>query len=427
MSQASRYTVVAVALHWAIALAILANLALGYWMGGALDSPGEQARATAAFQLHKSIGLSVLVLSLLRLAWRFLYPPPPAPPGMRGWERWLATLTHWLFYGLMVGIPLSGWLYVSTQWRGDAPFTIPTLWFGLFEVPHLLALDEAGNALRQQLAAITGDIHALLVIGLLTLLALHVRAALRHQFLQRDGILARMLPGLPTPEALPAAPRRPAGGLRGVLAATATLAVAAVVIGLGTGALLSPGVPRSTSPLAQALPELLANADTQGPAWPVDSELSHIRFSGVHAGVPFEGHFGGWLAAIHFDPRAPRQATVAAVVDTASATDGIPLHDKTLPQGEWFDAAKYPHASFLSTAVTRLGDNTFRVTGALRIKDKQLKNLPLTLTIEGDRLTIEGTVELDRSVLDMGMESDPGFQYVSRVIEVEVETVAHRP
>lgn len=425
MSSPARYTAVAVALHWVIALAILGNLALGFWMGGAIEAPGAQSTATAAFQLHKSIGLTVLALSLLRLAWRFLYPPPPPPAHMATWERFLAGLTHWLFYGLMIGIPVSGWLYVSAQWRGDGPFTIPTLWFGLFEVPHLFALDTASEALRQRLAAVTGSLHEAVAIALLVLLVLHVAAALRHQLFQRDGILTRMLPWLSSPEALAAPPRRPFGGTRGALAALATAVVAGVFLVLATGAAFSPRAP--ASPLAAAMPALLAGADTGEPAWEVDSEQSHIRFSGVHAGIPFEGHFGQWLATIHFDPANPGASTVAALIDTGSATDGVPLHDKTLPQGEWFDVANHPHASFLSREISALGDNTFRVTGTLTIKGREVNQLPLTLTLRDGTLTLEGKVALDRTELDLGMASDPGAQYVSRTIEVEVRTVARRP
>ena len=84
---AQRYTAVAIVLHWAIALAIFGMIALGWWMGDALEDSATQAQAIAAFQLHKSIGLSVLVLSLARLGWRLINPPPPLPAGMKAWER----------------------------------------------------------------------------------------------------------------------------------------------------------------------------------------------------------------------------------------------------------------------------------------------------------------------------------------------------
>lgn len=424
MRSHSRYTAVAVALHWIIATAIVVNLGLGLWMGRAIDSMADPAGAIDAFQWHKSIGLTVLVLSLARLAWRFLYPPPPLPAHMLPWERTAAAITHWLFYILMVAIPLSGWLYVSAQWRGDAPFTIPTLWFGLFEVPHLFGLNEAGMELRRRLASLAIDSHGALALALVGLLILHIAAALRHQFWQRDGLLARMLPWLSSPERLTPPPRSPGGGLSGILAATATLVIAVVFIGYGTTATLVPGETSLKPAAAEALQDLI---DTDTPAWSVDADNSHIRFAGVHAGRDFQGHFGQWRAAIHFDPQNPGQSQIAAVVDTASATDGVPLHDRTLPQGEWFDSANHPYATYRSTAITRLGEDNYQLEGTLTIKDNPVELPPLTMTLAEDTLRIEGEVALDRAEVDMGMESDPGGQFVSRTITIDVDVAANAP
>jgi cytochrome b561 len=84
--------------------------------------------------LHKSIGLTVLVLTTLRLLWRLTHKPPLLPAAMSGWERFSAKAAHYI---LMVVVPLSGWTYVSSQWADGKPLNVPTLWFGLFQVPHL--------------------------------------------------------------------------------------------------------------------------------------------------------------------------------------------------------------------------------------------------------------------------------------------------
>lgn len=420
------YTVVAITLHWVIAAAILANLGLGLWMGWAIDSPELQAGAVSAFQFHKSLGLAVLVLSLIRLAWRLLYPPPPLPTGMSGWERALATITHWLLYGLMIAIPLSGWLYVSAQWRGDAPFNIPTLWFGLFEVPHLFGLGDAGRALRQQAAAVAFSAHGAMALALVILLALHVGAALKHHFMQRDGVLARMLPWLATAEqpVMPA-PRRPAA--RNLAAAGATLLIAALFLAYGVTARLAPVEVAEPGSIAGKLHTLVADSGSSAGEWHVAADNSHIRFAGIHAGRAFNGHFDDWQAAIHIDADAPERSLIAAVVATASATDGVPLHDRSLPQAEWFDVANHPHATYRSTAIESLGDNRHAVTGTLTIKGHAVELAPLILIVEGETLTISGTVELDRTAVDLGMESDPGGQYVSRIIEIHIDVTAIAP
>src|SRR3990167_10371353 len=110
MRQRTRYSAVAMLLHWSIAALIIANLFLG-WRMGFLKGLAQ----FDMFQLHKSVGITVLVLSIVRLVWRMLNPVPPLPAGMKGWEVAAAHVTHWAFYGLMIGLPLTGWTVVSVS------------------------------------------------------------------------------------------------------------------------------------------------------------------------------------------------------------------------------------------------------------------------------------------------------------------------
>jgi len=416
---------VAITLHWVIAAAILLNLGIGLWMVWAIDSSELQAGAVSAFQLHKSIGLAVLVLSLIRLAWRLLYPPPPLPVAVRGWERALAAITHWLFYGLMIGLPLSGWLYVSAQWRGAAPFNIPTLWFGLFEVPHLFGLSDSSAALRQQAAAISLNIHGAMALTLIFLLVLHVAAALKHHFLQHDGILARMLPWLAVRGAKASGPQRPTAS--SLAAAVTVLLLAVLLLFYGVTARLVPVEITEPGSLSGKLQQLVGESGVTAREWQVAADISHIHFEGVHAGRAFKGHFAEWQAAIHLDSQRPEKSFIAAVVATASASDGVPLHDRSLPQSEWFDVANHPYATYRSTAIESVGDNSYVVSGMLTIKGHTVALAPLELVIEGDKLTIAGLVELDRTAVDLGMESDPGGQYVSRIIDLDIAVTAFSP
>jgi len=269
----ARYTAVAIALHWVIAAAIVGNFALGLWMHEAIDAAQHPSRVVEAYQVHKSLGLTVLILSLFRLAWRLLHRPPPLPNSLSAGQKFIAGATHWLFYALMIALPLSGWLYVSTQWRDGAPLNVPTLWFGLFEVPHLLGLDQATLDARQDLAAVTGETHELLAFGTMGLLLLHVGAALKHQFVDRDGILGRILPALP--RATGTTPARRwliPGALVTVLAALAAL----------VSLVLSPNDGSWTDGV-----HITATAE----GWIIDPDNSEIAFEGVHAGKRFRGHF----------------------------------------------------------------------------------------------------------------------------------------
>lgn len=388
---AARYTAVAIALHWAIAAAIVLNLGLGWWMHEAIEESAWAARAIAAFQLHKSIGLTVLGLSLLRLAWRLAHRPPPLPDGMRVWERLAARAVHWAFYGLMIALPLSGWLYASTQWREDQPLAVPTLWFGLFEVPHLLGLDELPAPRRASLAGPLEDTHEALAWIMAGLLALHVVAALKHHWLDRDGVLASMRPG-------------------------AGLSVAAATLALLVAAGFAPSGSRAQAGDIRGVPG----------GWIVDP-ASEIAFSGKHAGVPFRGRFTRWQADLRFNPLAASAITVAAIVETGSATDGVPLHDETLPLPEWFDVARHPQARFAATRIAARPGGGHTVEGALTIKGRVLPVPPLDLELTEDTLVIRGRFTLDRADAHLGMESDPDGEYVSRRIQVEVNVRATRP
>jgi len=387
----ARYTAVAVVLHWAIAAAIVLNLLLGWWMHEAIEDDDWAAQAIAAFQLHKSIGLTVLVLSLARLGWRLAHRPPPLPAAMRAWERATARAVHWAFYGLMVAVPLSGWLYASLQWREGGPLAVPTLWFGQFEVPHLFGLDEQPARVRHRLAEGFEDTHAWLAWAMAGLLALHVTAALKHRFVDRDGVLASM------------APRA------GLLVAALTLAA------IAGAAFLAPRQGAMTGDI-RGVPG----------GWIVDPQ-SEIAFAGTHAGVAFRGRFTRWRADLRFNPLAPNVFTVAAIVETGSATDGVALHDATLPLPEWFDVARHPEARFAATRIAPKPGGGHTVEGALTLKDRVIPVPPLDLAVDGATMRITGRFQVDRADANLGMESDPSGEYVSRRIDVQVDVLARRP
>ena len=128
----ARYSTVAIALHWLTALAILAMIPTGWWMSEAIADPDSQAAAYRVFQLHKSIGITILLLSLIRLGWRLANPPPPLPLNLPRWEALLSKIVHVGFYVVMIGMPLTGWLTVSTS-----RIAVPTLLYGTIPWPHV--------------------------------------------------------------------------------------------------------------------------------------------------------------------------------------------------------------------------------------------------------------------------------------------------
>jgi cytochrome b561 len=190
MSQSkSRYSAVAIILHWVMALLIIFMISMGLWMHDAIKVQATQMLAFETYQLHKSIGLTLLILTVLRLIWRITHRAPPLPEHMGRWERVAATLSHGGFYLLMLALPLSGWAMVSVS-----PYGLPTIIFGLFEWPHIAPLEAMAN--KEAAEALFKDVHELLAFGTIGLLALHIGAALKHHWIDRDDVLARMLPFL---------------------------------------------------------------------------------------------------------------------------------------------------------------------------------------------------------------------------------------
>jgi cytochrome b561 len=182
-----RYGTVAMTLHWLIAAAVIANICLGLYF---VDLPHSDPSKFGLVQLHKSIGLSVLLLSLLRLLWRLVNPIPPLPRGMNRPLRFVARGTHFLLYFLIIAIPLSGWALVSSS-----PLGLPTMYFGLFQWPHISFLADLARDQKKVLVQNFTTIHVYLAWSAIVLIPIHVCGALYHQFVRGDDVLKRMLPG----------------------------------------------------------------------------------------------------------------------------------------------------------------------------------------------------------------------------------------
>lgn len=172
-----RYDATAIALHWVTAVLILANLTLGLSMIGLPISP----RKLQWYTWHKWIGVTIFVVSCLRLAWRKLNPPPP-PVAMPDWQLRAAALSHALLYVLVFAIPLSGWLYSSAT-------GVQVVYLGLVPLPDLLPKNRI-------VAEILKGVHFMLTLLLMAAVVVHVAAALKHHFIDRDDTFERMLPRL---------------------------------------------------------------------------------------------------------------------------------------------------------------------------------------------------------------------------------------
>ncbi len=180
----ARYTIVAMLLHWLVALLIMINVAL-IWSVNYL--PDGWVRP--AVDAHKSAGITILGLAVMRVLWRFANPPPPLPVSYPRWERISARGVHVALLLLLFGLPLSGWTQDSA-WKNATSF--PMQWFYLFPWPRIGVIMSLQPQAKEFVYAIAGQTHVLLSYALYALFLLHVGGALKHQFIDREPELQRM-------------------------------------------------------------------------------------------------------------------------------------------------------------------------------------------------------------------------------------------
>lgn len=175
-------------LHWIIAVLPITNIGLAWYFNTLVGLP-----KIPPVQLHKSIGITILLLSLVRLAWRFISPPPPLPSSVEGWARVAAGVVYVLFYVVMIGMPLSGWALSSAS--AIIRFK-PIMLFGVVHWPAIAPLTNLPSAEMKQAHDGFVAVHGALAKLAYPLVALHLAAALRHLVLLRDGVVGRMVPFL---------------------------------------------------------------------------------------------------------------------------------------------------------------------------------------------------------------------------------------
>lgn len=389
------YGTVARIFHWLTALLIFSAIVLGLiatnMAEGALQSDSATlARVVTLFSLHKTIGVAAFFVALLRILWALGKPhPKPLHPEKR-LETALASLVHWLLYGAMVVVPLSGWVHHAAQ-TGYAPIWWP-FGQGLPFVPQ-----------SETVATISGTIHHMGTDVLMIAIALHIAGALKHALIDRDGTLARMAGRGPLPQPSPH-PHAPSHRLP----AAAALALWAMVLAAGTY-LATPHAPTAHAPTAQAPTEqasapAITNATSTGTiaqpnAWQVQSGT--IAFDINQFGANVGGNFQNWQADITFNPDAPAtdMGRVEVQIDITSLSLGS-LTSQALG-ADFFDATSHPTAQF--SAKLSAADAGYVADGVLRLKGQEIPvALPFQLSITDDIATLQGETRLDRRDFGIG-------------------------
>ena len=387
-SSSTAYSDTARWLHWIVAGAIVLQYVLAE-LGSLASEEGEPLRQLALLANHKSVGITILILAVVRLAWRAGHPAPDLPDEMPLWQRRASSATHGALYACLIALPISGWLMSSAS-------AYSVSWFNLVNLPDLVGPNED---LKSQLI----DLHELLAEMLFVIAMLHIAAAFKHALWDRDGVLSRMSSGT-------------------------SLGAGALVLIVG-GVWLVPGpserasaVEPTTRDEAGALPAAPSQqSDTALAAWVIDYDASTIEFTGVQAGAEFTGRWTDWVADIHFDPAHLAHSRARVVIQTGAVSSNDAERDNTIVGPDFFDAAAFPTATFEAEAFTALDGGGFSTTGVLQIKSLRLPvDFEFVITETNDSIKLTGSARIDRLAYEVGIGDWRDTTWVGQYVDVAV-------
>lgn len=432
--RASRYTTGAIVLHWAIALLIVGQIALGFAMVDIIER--GSALQYNAFQLHKSLGITVLVLTVARIAWRLFNPPPAEPPSVKGLERTASQVAHVLFYVLMLAIPLSGWVLVSVS-----PTQIETVLFftSYLPWPNIPVLAALAGEARAAVTEVLENVHAILAFSALGLLVLHVAGAVKHHI--EDGhFIARMLPW--------ASGDGPRNSYGHATTTVVTLLFAGVLIGgaaiarhgdaianVMPGSGVSPdqaevlGAAAQDEAASESAGAASAPAEIGPPRWAVRPDESALTFTATFSGADAPGRFADFDADIRFDPDDLDASSIAVTIDTGSASiESSDISSARLAGPDGLANETHGTARFTADTIREAEDGEGYVAeGTLALRGSEAPaSLPFTVSIEGDVARASGLLTLDRRDYEIGAEADPAGDYLGTDVTVSVDIVADR-
>ncbi len=410
---AIRYSRTAMLLHWAIAILLVLNFGLGERTEDLREGP----ELFWAMQLHKSIGITVLLLTIWRLALRLLTPRPPKAADGPVFQAF-STAVHWGFYAVMLLAPVSGWVIVST-----AKVQLPTL---LFDIVPWPSLPNFGHDVHEA----AEEAHEILTKAMIPLLALHLVGAVRHQFLLRDGLVERMVPAKRV-------------SVLGFAALVASLALA-FVAGKSWPApdVAAPGEPLPDFQSAQGTDAAKpANVTSAAPVTSPAAQMAaapvpiarwqvvpggQLGFKVMVNGEEVRGRFSDWTADIRFDPEQLDKSSIRATVRLASVASGDQGRDGMLQGDDFFGAAR-PMARFTAERIRARGGNRYQADGALTLKGiSQPLSLAFSLNIRGDRAQAQATTRFDRRDFGIGTGQFAGTDVIGGDVHIDLAFNARR-
>lgn len=390
------YGAVAKTFHWLTALLIFTLIPLGIIANDLpYDTSEELARKAQLFSLHKTLGLTLFAVALLRIVWALANPKPKPLHPDRKLEHWAAETVHWLLYGSLVLVPLTGWIHHAAT-TGFAP-----IWWPFGQSLPFVPKDEG-------IAATFRGLHIVFERVLVVALFLHIAGALKHHVIDKDNTLRRMWFTTLKPAPAPAHDR-----MRASLPAVTAVTAWAVAVGLG-GVI---GVYDSHAAIAPS-----AELEEVASDWQVTD--GRLAITVTQLGSEVTGNFADWTSAISFDPNVTEgeAGNVTTTINIGSLTLGSVTSQALGP--DFFASEAHPTATY--EAVIVAAPEGYTAQGTLTIKEQSVPvNLPLDLTIEGDTATLATGTELNRLDFNIGQnmpdESSLGF-----TVGVDIDLTATR-
>ncbi len=387
-----RYGGVTKTFHWLTALLILSLIPMG-WYANQLpyETDAQLAQKAWLFSLHKTLGVAAFFVAVLRILWAISQPKPGLLNADHRTESFVAGLVHWLLYGALVIVPLSGWISHAAA-AGFAPIWWP---FGqsLPLVPKSVSVEHFFSS-----------IHWVATKVLVASLLLHIAGAFKHHLIDGDATLRRMLPGEPVVGPLPAQRHSKTPFV-------AALAVWFVAVGLG-------------AVLASGEKEAVTTVDLAEVASDWTVEEGTIEITVVQFGNTVTGSFADWTAAITFDETAPIGA--AGTVTTTVAIPSLTLGSVTQQAmgADFFDANTYATAVF--DAVIQRAADGYEAQGTLQIKDQIVPlTMPFGLALDGDRAEMRADLTLDRRDFGIGANVNDEAS-LAFAVTVDIRLTANR-
>ncbi len=385
--------------HWSMALIIFGLLILGFWMVAMPVSPFK-------FELygwHKSFGLLVLTLGVMRLMWRFITLELKRLPSHAQWERFLSKTIHLVLYMSIIGMPLSGWLMSSA---GEYAVNF----FGLFDIPALTGKNEAVYKFMK-------TVHELLAFTLIGALGLHIAGVLKHHLLDRDETLARM-----------------GGNIIVVVSGLFLLSVSAFFAGQHVLDRFDRVIENSANDSNESVQVQVKNEKiiVEDYTWVIDSEQSALGFQFSQYGQDVTGTFSVWSGAIVFDSENLEEASARIEIDIAGIGTGSADRDQQAVSQEWFAAQDHPRAVFESESFEALGANRYGVKGRLTLRGVQLPvSFPFLLEISekdggGQLADMSANFTLQRLDFGIGQGQWKSTDAIGNAVDIEIKLQAEK-